>query len=200
MSIVVEYNLRRRLKDQIERMTRSDPVSQYLRDNKPLMAGESVQIPTSLRGEIVRYTVSWRADTGLSVWRTNRTMNQYKDELFSDQFERGKVNLSKGIFEVKLRANRSDVIAGGINKAFAPGKTVLDLGSAKAIALLQFFRDFPKTMFIGVDTGYDRTEAVNINNPGVQLINDNWESLITIPDHSIDTLLSCAGAFTHGVH
>lgn len=69
-----------------------------------------------------------------------------------------------------------------------------------AVALLQFSRDFPETVFIGVDLGYDRTTIPDMGKPGVQLVRDNWASLLTIPDHSIDTFLSCTGAFTHGVY
>lgn len=146
----------------------------------------------------MKYKEPWGDEQ--SCYNTGHSANVYKDELFNDEFERGKVNSFKGIFEVKLRADRSGVIAGGINNAFAPGKTVLELGSGRACALLQFSKDYPKTVFIGIDERYDQKGVTDIKQSGVHLINDKWSTLRTIPDQSVDTILSFKGAFTHGVH
>lgn len=175
-----------------------NPVINYLKCEKILEGGKAAFIPTGPHIGLT-YRKAYEEEFG-SPNITNRGANKYKDMLFSDEFERGNVNLSKGIFEVKHRLGSSNIIAGGIQNAFAPGKTVLELGSGEAFALLQFSIDFPRTTFIGVDSSYDKIVSIKTNKPGVQLTQDNWKTLSTIPDRSINTIISCKGAFTHGIH
>lgn len=92
----------------------------------------------------------------------------------------------------------SKPIAGGVNFALAAGRTVLDLGSGEAIALLEYSQKFPKTTFIGIDSGYDKEIPIHLNKPGVQLTKDDWTAMNALPDHCIDTILSTQGAFMWG--
>ncbi|VVA43395.1 conserved hypothetical protein [Candidatus Roizmanbacteria bacterium] len=182
--------------DILQTLFLGDPVSKYLKTSRELKAGETVVIPTGPH-ETITYTSPWRLE---GDYRTGRSANMYKEELFSDQFIRENVNLSKGIFEVRQRSDASQIIAGGIDGAFASGKTVLELGSGQAIALLKFSKDYSNTIFIGIDSGYDKTKTINMKKTGVQLTNDSWKTLLTIPDQSVDTFLSCNGALTHGIY
>lgn len=183
----------------IERKLEIDPISLYLK-SKPPKPGQTIFIPTGPRGG-VKYKEPYLDEQ--KVYKTGRSANEYIDELFSDEFETGEIRLSKRIYEVKRKKDLSKVIAGGINNAFASGKTILDLGSGRASALLKFSLDYPETIFIGIDYRYkykkEEEPVVNIHKKGTQLIRDEIHSLIKIPDHSIDTFLSCYGAFTDGV-
>ena len=76
------------------------------------------------------------------------------------------------------------------------------MGSGRARALIKFARDFPKTVFIGVDTRYggDKCQRVDVHRVGgIQLVNDNWLTLAKIPSGSADTVISHCGCFTHGL-
>jgi len=174
-----------------------DPISRYLKSRHSPEPGETVFIPTG-PVEGMYYQEPW--GDGQSTYRTGSRANQYREQLFSDEFNLVEVNLFKGIFRVKRKPDRSSLIAGGIDNAFAPGKTVLDLGSGRARALLQFSKDYPNTVFIGIDDRYKQEEVVDIKERVIHLMNDDWHFLKTIPDQSVDTILSCKGAFTNGVY
>lgn len=112
------------LRDRIKRIIKPDPIEEYLRTHKPWVTGESITIPTGLN-EKTAYKIPWAADDGQMRWKLDRNANRYRDELFGDEFKTSRVSLSKGIFEVKPRADRSDVIAGGLVLPLHPEKLCL---------------------------------------------------------------------------
>jgi len=81
----------------------------------------------------------------------------------------------------------------GIVKELFEDKVVLDLGSGEALPLFQIAMASPTTTCIGVDIRYGVKTPINTTVPGVQLTHDDWLSLKTIPDQSIDVVLSCQG-------
>jgi hypothetical protein len=160
---------------------RLHPVGRYTAQNQSfarVAAGESVRIPTSLteRTTFTRET---------EEWVTNRTDNEYRQTLFAD--------------DLPDAAPECAHIAGGEQEAMAPGKTVLDVASGEAIALLRFAEDHPGTKFIGVDAGYKEVRTIDPDKPGVQLTHDDWHTLGQIPDNSVDTILSSRGVIPWGM-
>lgn len=153
----------------------------YVREGKqrpqPLPVGQPLTIPTT-SGEI-RFT------KGNKDWETDRDKDGYNAILFSDEFDKPAIGQPP-----TRKQDRGGIIAGGQEAAFAPGKTVLDLGSGEALALLEYAEEFPDTTFIGIDMGYDQQQTVEAGRPGVQLTRDNWNRLDAVPDESVDTFLS----------
>ncbi len=92
-----------------------------------------------------------------------------------------------------------DQIFGGLEDFFAEGRVVLDLGTGEGIGIREISRYFfPESVLVGVDVGYDRQVKPNLNKKGVQFSKEDWDVLATIPDNSVDSLMSVAGAFLHG--
>ena len=83
-----------------------------------------------------------------------------------------------------------EVLFGGYDSAFATGKTVLELGSGRAIGLMQLAERHPDVSFVGVDILYDKKNPIYPGKQGLQLTKDDWEDLKQIPDGSIDTIIS----------
>lgn len=177
-------------------LRKSDPVKDYInrpkdypRGRKYLQQGETTLIPIN-KFERIGYS---KEDGG---WDTDRDMDDYNGMVFSDEYK-----FIASTDEVPchtIAREGSEPIAGGVNFALAAGRTVLDLGSGEAIALLEYSQKFPKTTFIGIDSGYDRELPIRLNKPGVQLTKDDWTILKTLPDYCIDTILSTQGAFMWG--
>lgn len=175
---------------------KSNPVKEYLnrpkdfpRGREYLGQGETVLIPIN-KFDRIRY---FKENGG---WDTDRDTDLYNDMIFSDEYR-----LIASTTEVPrhtVTRENSKPIAGGLNYALGAGRIVLDLGSGEAIALLEYSQKFPRTIFIGIDSGYDRELPVRLNKPGVQLTKDDWTTLKTLPDHCIDTILSTQGAFMWG--
>jgi ubiquinone/menaquinone biosynthesis C-methylase UbiE len=115
----------------------------------------------------------------LAAWSTDRTAREYEEALFADQ----------GPDVVP----EDRAIGGGMEGAFAAGRTVLDVGSGEAVALLQLSERYPDTAFIGVDAGYHQARHITVDKPGVQLTHDDWHYLDHIPTGSVDTIISCRG-------
>lgn len=172
-----------------------DPIGSYLH-SEPLPK-KTIIIPYNEYGDVVFYSEVWRDEQ--TFYKADRRANEYRVDLFSDEFETVENDLRKGPHTVRRLGEKSRLIAGGIENAFAPGKTVLDLGSGRAYAILQFSRDYPMTNFIGVDARYDQVSPVDIKEPGVHLIDDYWSDLRTIPDCSVDTIISERSLFTWGI-
>lgn len=126
-------------------------------------------------------------------WISNRDADVYNYVLFRDEFSKiSQTNLIvRDIDETRILEgwSREDF--------FEPGKVVVDLGSGQAVALLEYSQEFPQTIFIGIDSGYQITQTPNLKQPGVQLIKDNWNTLSSIPSNSVDTLISVQGGFTY---
>lgn len=160
-------------------------------DNPELEIGETITIPLGRFGSMGFTKENYD-------WRTNRDSQEYNYKIFWDEFE---TDSSFGEqLHTRPQNERSRIVAGGIQTAFAAGKTVLDLGSGEAIALLEYSKDFPETVFVGVDTGYDRQVKPDLIHPGVQLTKDDWNVLSTIPDKSVDTIISLQGAMRWGIN
>lgn len=122
------------------------------------------------------------------LWNTNRERFYYRHMIFEDQFD---------------SPHRSQPIAGGEETALAAGKVVLEIGSAKAIALSQYAKTYNKTTFIGVDQyyEYDEPREIDLTKQGdVQLIQDDWTTLSSIPSKSVDTILCVESVFPHAIH
>jgi ubiquinone/menaquinone biosynthesis C-methylase UbiE len=111
---------------------------------------------------------------------------------FGDQYEQVEVP-----YAAVPREDQSQVVAGGVAEAFAPGKVVLDIAPGEAIGILGLDRDNPGATVIGVDNAYAETGAVEKPDdltPGVHLTAGNWSSL-PLADDSVDTIISRAGPF-----
>jgi hypothetical protein len=137
-------------------------------------------------------------------WQTDRSLNSYDNMLFHDEFvDTPPVTENWSVANMlrpsARRTETTQVIAGGRDGAFAKGKNVLDIASGEALALLQYAELYPETSFIGIDIGYAVERRFKPNYPGVQLSKDSWNVLHTIPDHSIDTVLSSQGVMMWGV-
>lgn len=154
-----------------------------------LGSGDSVEIPT-VNGP-VKYEVK---EFG---WTTDRDQGMYDTLLFSDEYTSSHPDTTKPL--VFSRRENPTLVAGGKEQAFAAGKKVLDLGSGEALALHEYSQAFPDTTFLGVDYGYEKPITLDLTKPGVQLSKDDWTSLSTIPDNSMDTIISAQGAFVWGV-
>lgn len=151
-----------------------------------------------------------------------RTLAEYQEWLFPSEFRRfqeddpemiaHKNRLSTVRFDVEFtlqklpRKDDAKAILGGYTEAFRAGKTVLDVGSGEALALMQLAKEFPQTSFIGVDHLYfDKTDnpkdpedpfysvanrQVYPGKPGLQLAYGDWRDLSCVPDNSVDTIIS----------
>lgn len=181
-------------KDRVDQEHQTTLIDEYInrfRFGQPeLGMGETLQIPTTV-GTVNYSKEDWS-------WTTDRDKDSYDLELFSDEFENFRPDKdTKGT--AVPRTDKTEVIAGGKQFALGSGRVVLDIASGEAVALLQYSREFPETTFIGVDSGYEKFVRVDLNKPGVQLSKDDWSNLASIPDNSVDTILSIQGAFRHGV-
>jgi hypothetical protein len=158
-----------------------------------LRMGETTEIPTS-RGKIRFLKES-------DAWQTDRNEDDYDTALFSGEYK-----YSDPLPGVKsdaiLRTDGTEVIAGGKKHFFEDGDTFLDLGSGEGVALIQnYLRYRSKNLnakFIGVDHGYQDTSPLDLDEPGVQLIHDDWGKLDQFPPNSIDRFSSVQGAFRWG--
>ncbi len=159
------------------------------------------EIPVT-NGKTVNFTVASES------YDTDRPINAYQEMLFPDEYDVLSQAESNQIYgsgwsitfflsEAPKKKNPAPV-AGGIEKAFRAGNTVLDLGSGEAVGLTQFALNFPHTTFIGVDINYDNTTMINLSQPGLQLVKDDWYQSKSIPDHSIDTIISLEAALRWG--
>lgn len=135
---------------------------------------------------------------------SDRPIGSYQSMLFPDVF----VDASDGKSETysaerflseARRREQAKPFFGGYETALQAGKVVLDIASGEAVALAQFSLQFPGTTFIGVDSLYQNEERVFLNKKGMQLVKDDWRFLRTIPDGSIDTILSCQGVSMWGL-
>ena len=173
----------------------SNPVDSYL--FKPphyLKEGESVQIPVA-GSEIRTYTKK----QGTGWMTTNRDINDYNSLLFSDECEEIESLNMTDPSVVRPRTDQSQTLFGGIDGAMAAGKVVVDVGSGEAMALLHYSKYFQETTFIGVDQGYNKgSSPLDLKRKGVQLLPDDWQALLSLPDRSVDTFLALEGPMRHG--
>lgn len=163
--------------------------------SQELMSGKSRLVPLEKD--------QWMKFTNESNWITDRPRGSYDCMLFADEFvDREKITQGWSVENHLRKAVKrpgAKPLFGGQNFAFAPGKNVLDIASGEALAILEYALDFPETTFIGIDKGYERKEEISLSQPGVQLTQDDWTELSSIPDQSIDTILSCQGIFMWGI-
>lgn len=157
------------------------------------------------RGDTMRF--SGEVEGGVSY----RSIWYYQEKLFPDDFEQTdslseeyKQKTAQGVtIDFLLRTatlkEHPERVFGGYDEAFRAGKTVLDIAPGQAVGLMQFALQFPKTSFLGVDILYEHERAIFPGKPGLQLTKGDWLSLRTIPDHSVDTILSLQGLGMWGV-
>jgi hypothetical protein len=175
-----------------------NPVDRYISQAKSdnlhsprIKSGERVRIPLNRFSEIM-----YRNEN--EKWWTNRDSTMYDIMVFSDEYQEIP-RLSQDLPRLSsIRDDSSEIIAGGRDKAFSAGKTVLDLGSGEAIALLEYSKLYPRTVFIGIDQGYSHKSNLDLNRTGVQLTKEDWNILSSIPTGSIDTIISCQGGLEWG--
>ncbi len=135
---------------------------------------------------------------GRSIWisiphQRGNLYTQKKREWVSD---RNKTTYDKYLFGAPTTI-KEDVPKEYTRKnLFGPGKVVVDLGSGQATALKEYSKEFPNTIFIGIDSCYRYSPQIDTTQSGVQLIKDNWSKLNSIPANSVDTILSVEGGFT----
>jgi ubiquinone/menaquinone biosynthesis C-methylase UbiE len=175
-------------------------IQEYLdQPRRQLKLGKEVTIPTA-QGPIV-YT------SGNPYWHTNADEHAYNPGTFGDEYELLFSDVSpfykryEAIRTSALREDQSEVVAGGIAEAFAPGKVALDIASGEAVALLQYSLKYPETTFIGVDEGYAEKRELGDPRalaPGVHLTRGSWNNLSGVASGSVDTIVSHFGVFLHG--
>lgn len=190
LASVVE-NIKKKLTHTFDINKHVDPIVSYInrdRSREYIDTDVPVAIPVS-KNERVVYK---KADYD---WTTNRDLHFYNEVLFSDEYQYYKVD---ELYHSSKMKSDAKPILGGRDRAFAPGNVVLELGSGEAVALLQFSRLYPDTTFIGVDFGYVPTMHLDLKRKGVQLLHENWDTLQSLPDQSIDTFLSVQGGFSWG--
>jgi hypothetical protein len=144
---------------------------------------------------------------------TDRGPMAYEYKLFNDEFRDDRNEQEAGLHDLLYgkdwtyqrhmrhsprRHDGTVPMYGGIEEAFKAGKVVLELGSGEALGLMEFSLEHPDTVFIGIDVGYSKTNKLKLSQPGLQLTRDDWTILETIPDKSVDTILSLQAAFTWG--
>lgn len=131
----------------------------------------------------------------------DRPLASYQAMLFPDDFEvirppdtgSPKGWTAEYMLREGMRKEHPEKIFGGYDEVLRSGRTVLDLGSGQALALMQLALKFSQTSFIGLDILYQQELPVFPGKPGLQLTRGDWRFLEPIPDRSIDTLLSCQG-------
>lgn len=96
--------------------------------------------------------------------------------------------------------NPSPAIFGGLEEAFAQGKVVVELGSGRAIALMQLAEKFQQTTFIGVDRLYRDLRKIDYSKVGLQLTRGDWDDLSFLPNQSVDTVLSVQALLLYGLN
>lgn len=169
-----------------------DTLTRYVSKNRyaesPLAVGQEVQIPT-LTGP-VSYT------KGETAWRTDRDHDYYDGMLFGDEFML--VRKDPALKPYAVLKDRDSLFNGERDHALRAGNVVLDLGSGEAVGLMEYSLQYPDTVFIGVDQGYQGTQTPFVDRPGIQLVHDDWSRLTSIPDASVDTILSSQGLFRWG--
>jgi hypothetical protein len=174
--------------------------------SRELMSGESRDVPVGEKST-VRFERTYRSAG------TDRPIAQYQEMVFPDEYVRDDHATIMDKHDNKYGENwnwryllepgekkvdQSGILRGGEAEAFAPGKVVIDLGSGEALADIQLSQIYPEACIVGVDAGYDQIEKPDIGKPGLQLVKDDWSTLTSIPDNSVDTILSVQGAFTWG--
>ncbi len=92
----------------------------------------------------------------------------------------------------------TQAIFGGAETFFAQGKVVLDDGAGEAVALREFAIKYSHTVFIGIDNNYSFQRQVSLRKEGAQLTYDSWDFLSTLPDHSVDSIMSVQAAAMYG--
>ncbi|HZE87844.1 MAG TPA: class I SAM-dependent methyltransferase [Methylomirabilota bacterium] len=179
---------------ELRKRTYNKNVEDYLQKSKgrALHIGESVRIPQASFNPLKRmeYTMGI-----LGYGAANRTMQDYRTMIFGDQ-KYANPPVWDGTPTVSQNTER---LAGGEEDAFAPGKIVVDLGSGRAVALFEFARLYPQTTIIGIDNCYTESRKLNLEKPGLQLTKDDWKTLGSLPNKSVDTILSVIGVIPYGI-
>lgn len=159
-----------------------------------LKMGETAEVPTS------RGTVTFLNES--DSWRTDRDLDDYNISLFSGEYREGDP-IPGAKRKAVLRTDGAEVLAGGRTHFFEDGEVFVDLGSGVGVALIQSYLENrfknPNAKFIGVDRGYQDTQALDLHEPGVQLIADDWATLDKFPPNSVDRFSSVQGAFTWNI-
>ena len=174
--------------------------------SRELLTGRHRDIPIG-NSETVRYNHEHPGHI------TDRPMSSYLESLFPDEYmqeehETRDQRLTEAYGEgwswrrhlapAIRREDLSQVVNGGTETAFGSGKLVVNLGSDEAIGDMQLSQAHPETTFLAIDTGYNTKKPPELNKPGLQLVKGDWATLSTIPDNSVDAILSLQGAFTWG--
>lgn len=187
-------------RDNKSELVRKNVVDEYIEKIRPdeLEAYRNpVWIPTG------KEQGNWYQSRG-NGWVTNRTKEIYDVILFPDEFkfvEPRPENLPIGVCTPTIRNKDEQRTLEGWSREdfFGPGRVVLDLGSGEALGILGYSKEFPKTTFIGVDSGYRDSPEIDFNKKGVQLVNDDWDKLNSFPDNSVDTIMSVQGGLTWAI-
>ncbi|HSX08568.1 MAG TPA: hypothetical protein VLF93_00245 [Candidatus Saccharimonadales bacterium] len=154
---------------------------------------EATEVPTT-QGKVTFFKESYG-------YQTDRDADDYTMALFSAEYTESEKVPGQPTVAVP-RTEEVEAIAGGEKHFFEDGDTFVDLGSGEAVALIQTYLRYrsknPNAKFIGVDHGYQDAPPLDINEPGVQLVQDDWGKLDQFPPNSVDRFLSVQGAFIWG--
>lgn len=174
---------------------------QALKNLKPLENGfnftDYIQIARDLlRGKYLDFRVEpQRANR---YYRFQREFNFYpnyliplgKNDFIAYQgFEYGGTN-DRDLETYKNFIFPSDKDDEKFKEFFAQGKTVVELGSGRAIALMQLSQLFPQTIFIGLDKLYREKRIIFPHKRGLQLSFGDWNHLNNLKAESIDSIFS----------
>lgn len=88
---------------------------------------------------------------------------------------------------------------GSEEETFAPGKVTVDLGSGRAVGLMQLSEKYPLTTIIGFDSLYQEQRRVKPDKAGLQLSYADWENLSGLKNDSVDNIISLQGILMWGV-
>jgi len=131
----------------------------------------------------------------LGYGAANRRIADYRRMVFGDQqFD------NPTVWDAHPTASPvTEKIGGGEEATFAPGQVVVDLGSGRAVALHEYSRLYPEATIIGIDNCYTKQKKLHLKKPGLQLTKDDWKTLESLPDGSVDTFLSVVGVVPYGI-
>lgn len=129
---------------------------------------------------------------------SDRPISSYQTMLFPDIFSNPipsvpqVYSIDRFLMEA-VPLDLPDPELGGFDNFFLLDSVVLDIASGEAVADMQLSIKFPNITIIGTDILYKQVKKVFPNKKGLQLTHGDWKELGSIPDSSVDRIMSVQG-------